>query len=178
VRASLLYATVAVAAVAGGTGLWWMERPVPRTGPVTISSAALYAAAFTDSSGRAQTLGQFQGRVVVLNFWATWCAPCREEMPAFARLHRRWKDRQVAFVGISNEAVERVAGFAGELGIDYPLWTGGAQADELARRLGNTMGVLPFTVLLDASGRVIEAKVGPYSEAELEAELVKIAEKV
>jgi thiol-disulfide isomerase/thioredoxin len=177
VRASLLYATVAVAAVAAGAGLWWAERPVPRTGPVTISTAALYAAPFTDATGRTQTLGQFQGRAVVLNFWATWCAPCREEMPAFVRLHHRWKDRQVAFVGLSNEPPERVAGFAAELGIDYPLWTGGAQADELGRRLGNIMGVLPFTVLLDTSGRVVEAKVGPYSEAELEEKLVKLAGK-
>lgn len=172
-----LFAGVALAAVAAGAALWWSGRPPPMTSEPTISGAALYAATFTDTAGQPQSLGQFQGRTLVLNFWATWCAPCREEMPAFERLHRRWRDRQVAFVGVSNEPPEVLAKFGRELGIDYPLWSGGDRAEELSRRLGDRMAVLPFTALIDASGRVFQVKVGPYSEAELDAELTKIAAK-
>lgn len=171
-----LYAGVAVAAVAAGAALWWTGRPPPRTSAPTISGAALYAATFRDTAGRPQSLGQFQGRVVVLNFWATWCAPCREEMPAFVRLHRRWGER-VAFVGVSSEAPELLERFGRELAIDYPLWSGGEAADELSRRLGNRLGVIPFTALVDRAGRVASVKVGPYSEDELDRELSRVVSK-
>jgi len=170
------YALVGTAALLAGAGLWWATRPaapVPTTPPIaapSIGAAALYATSFTDLDGRPQALGQFQGKLVVLNFWATWCAPCREEMPAFTRLQARWKSRGVQIVGVSDEEAGKVARFGHELGINYPLWVG-ASASELSRRLGNASGVLPHSAILDGSGRVLEQKVGPYNEAELEAKL-------
>lgn len=181
-RAAVAFPAIAAAALAAGTALWWLDRPrdavpaIPAPAPATISGAALYAAAFRDAQGRSQSLGQFQGRPLVLNFWATWCAPCRDEMPAFARLNRRWAGR-VAFVGVSSEAPEAVDRFGRELGIDYPLWTGGGEVESLAARLGDTAAVLPFTALVDASGRVVETKVGPYTEPELSAKLTQISGK-
>lgn len=176
-KARFVFGAVAVAALAAGAGLWWSQRPPPRTGPPTISGAALYAATFRDARGGAPSLGRFQGRTLVLNFWATWCAPCREEMPAFVRLQKRWRDRGVEFVGISSEPPELLERFGRELAIDYPLWSGGEQAEELSRRLGNRLGVIPFTALIDGSGRVVAAKVGPYSESELDTLLGKIVGK-
>ncbi|HET7403526.1 MAG TPA: TlpA disulfide reductase family protein, partial [Usitatibacter sp.] len=114
-RPAVAFPAVAALAFAAGTMLWWMGRPprpmpesaVPAPTAPTISGAALYAAAFRDARGHAQSLGQFQGRPLVLNFWATWCGPCREEMPAFVRLNREFAGR-VAFVGLSSEAPEVV----------------------------------------------------------------------
>jgi thiol-disulfide isomerase/thioredoxin len=142
-----------------------------------IGPAALYATAFTDTEGRPQSLGQFQGKLVVLNFWATWCGPCREEMPAFSRIQARWKNRGVQVVGVSAEDAAKVARFGRELSIAYPLWVGDA-ASELTRRLGNSSGVLPHSVILDPSGRVLDQKVGPYSEAELDAKLTLFSSKI
>lgn len=178
------YPLVGAAALAAGAGLWLATRaplpvsqavPPPIAAP-TIGAAALYATPFTDTEGRPQALGQFQGKVVVLNFWATWCAPCREEMPAFTRIQARWGSRGVQIVGVSDEDAGKVARFGRELAINYPLWVA-ASAGELSRRLGNASGVLPHSAILDGTGRVLEQKVGPYKEAELEAKLAAFASK-
>jgi thiol-disulfide isomerase/thioredoxin len=132
------------------------------------------AATFVDGRGGRQSLGQLQGKVVVLNFWATWCAPCREEMPAFARLQSRWAAAGVQFVGLSSEEPAKVERFGQALAINYPLWTGDGVA-ELSRRLGNRMAVLPHTAILGPGGEVLDVRVGPYSEADLEARLAVFA---
>ena len=162
---------IAVAAAAAGAALWWTGRPEPLVAAPTISGAALYATTFRSLDGQPQPLGQFQGRTLVLNFWATWCAPCREEMPAFERVAQRWRGRGVAFVGVTQEAPEIVAPFARTVGVTYPLWIAGDEAPALARRLGNRVDGLPFTAIIGPDGRVRAAKVGPYTEAQLDSAL-------
>jgi thiol-disulfide isomerase/thioredoxin len=172
-----IFAIVGVLAAAAGTALWLaMRPPAPVLEPATVAPAALMAASFTDLDGRARSLGEFQGKVVILNFWATWCAPCREEMPGFDRLQAEWAGR-AQFVGISPEEAGPVTSFARGLGIRYPLWTGGEQVMELSRRLGNRQGVLPHTVILDASGTPAEARVGAYPEADLRRTLRRMTAK-
>src|SRR5690349_15696598 len=113
------YPLVGVVALAAGTGLWLATRPSPAVPPpsapaiaaATIGAAALYATASTDTGGRPQALEPFQGKVVVLDFWATSCAPCREEMPAFTRIQSRWASRRVQIVGVSDEDAAKVARF-------------------------------------------------------------------
>ena len=129
-----------------------------------------------DLSGKTVKLSDSDGTVRLVDFWATWCAPCREEMPAFTQLQRRWGARGVQFVGVSSEDAAKVARFGRELAINYPLWVGEAAA-ELSRRLGNSAGVLPYSVVLDGSGKVLEQKVGPYRDWELDAILGKYAAK-
>ena len=172
------FAGVGLAAVVAGTALWLANRagtPLPAPGPVGIAPPALYAASFVDALGRSRSLGEYQGKLVVLNFWATWCGPCLEEMPAFTRLQTRWAGRGVQFVGLSGESPEPVERFGRKLGINYPLWTGGDGVGELSRRLGNRIGVLPHTALIGPTGEVLETKVGPYSESELEQRLAAFA---
>ena len=161
------FALIGALALAAGTILWLLTRPPGRAEAPAIpqiAAAAFYATNFIDPEGRPQALGQFQGRLLVLNFWATWCGPCREEMPAFTRVQARWKDRGVQFLGISAEEVAKVSQFGRELGVTYPLWTGGDQVNELSRRLGNRLGVLPHTVIVAPGGEILETRVGPYTE--------------
>jgi len=177
-----LFAAVGVAAMVAGAVLWQLGRPVHRgstTEPpvATIAPAALFAATFTDAAGTARSLGQFQGKVLVLNFWATWCEPCRAEMPAFERLHQRWAARGVQFLGLSDEPTGKAQHFGRSLGVGYPLWTGGDQVADLSRRLGNRLGGLPHTVVLDRRGEVAAQRVGPYTEPELEKILADLAGK-
>ena len=171
-----MFALVGVLAGLAGTVLWLATRPaspVHDTIP-SVSPAAVMAATFRDTDGRRRSLGEFQGTAVVVNFWATWCAPCRQEMPAFQRLQAKWAGR-VQFVGISAEEAPKVAQFAKSLGISYPLWVGGDEVSELSRRLGNRMGVLPHTVVLDANQAIMTSKVGAYPEVDLDAALYLIA---
>ena len=179
-----LFAAVGVAAMVAGAVSWYLGRPpVPLAAPtldppvVAIAPAAIFAATFTDPAGAPRALGQFQGKVLVLNFWASWCEPCRAEMPGFERLHQRWASRGVQFLGLSDEPTEKAEQFGRALGITYPLWTGGDQVPDLSRRLGNRLGGLPHTVVLGPAGTVAAQKVGPYTEPELEEILQRLAVK-
>jgi thiol-disulfide isomerase/thioredoxin len=182
VTATRLFLAIGLAAATAGAALWHWSRTASTRPPSieapAIAPAALLAATFVDSAGGSRSLGQFQGKIVVVNFWATWCGPCRAEMPAFDRLSRRWSSRGVQFVGLSGEPPETAARFGRDLAIGYPLWTGGDQAQELSRRLGNRLGVLPHTVVVGAAGQVLEQRVGPYTEAELEEKLLQFTVKL
>ncbi|HZZ92651.1 MAG TPA: TlpA disulfide reductase family protein [Usitatibacter sp.] len=169
-KAALTFTLVGLATVLGGTGLYLASRPAAPIAAPEISPSAVYAASFHDLQGRPVSLGRFSGHPLVLNFWATWCGPCREEMPALSRVSVRAAPR-VQFVGLAQDDPGKVRAFARELAVAYPLWNGGDEVMELSRRLGNRMGVLPFTVILDASGQVVAQKVGAYTERELAGEL-------
>ena len=177
-----LFTAVGVAAFAAGAAAWYLGRPPapsnapPPTPYVAIGPTALFAATFMDGA-TPRALGQHEGKVLVLNFWATWCEPCRAEMPAFNRLHERWASRGVQFVGLSDEPGEKAAAFGRALGIGYPLWTGGDQVADLSRRLGNVQGGLPHTVIVGPRGQVVAQRVGPYTEDELERVLAALVAK-
>jgi thiol-disulfide isomerase/thioredoxin len=177
---TLLFASVGLLASLAGVSLFLAERAASRpeaTSPADISPAALMSARFAGADGQPRSLAEFPGKILVVNFWATWCAPCREEIPGFVRLQSRWSGRGVQFVGIAQDEPDKVARFAAEFGIDYPLWTGGSEVMELSRRLGNRLGVMPHTVLIDPRGTVLESRVGIFHEATLESRLGEISIK-
>ena len=171
-------AGVGVLAALAGASLWLASTPtIPdplKSEAVEAAPAAVMAAKFVDQDGKSRVLGQMAGKVIVVNFWATWCTPCVEEMPGFARVQARWEARGVRFVGLANDDAAKVKAFGERLGINYPLWTGEAAVMDLSRRLGNRIGVLPHTVLLDGEGKVIESRIGIYAEEKLEARLKEI----
>ena len=175
-KPSLVFTVVGLASLAAGTALYLATRAPAQVSTPEIAPSALYAASFRDAQGQPVSLGRFEGRPLVLNFWATWCAPCREEMPAFSRVSAR-RAGQVSFLGLAQDDPAKVRAFAQQLGIGYALWTGGDEVMELSRRLGNRMGVLPFTVILDGRGSVVAQKVGAYTEAELEQRIGEISGK-
>lgn len=151
--------------------VWWLlhdggelrDLPVP---PV-VSPAALFALrdlAYPDLSGTRQSLQQWHGDVLVLNWWATWCGPCREEMPMLSRLQERYADRNVRFVGIAADDVAKVADFVRAHPVGYPLWVGGENAIQATRDLGNIPLAVPFTVVLDRKGSLSTAVLGRIEE--------------
>ena len=116
-------------------------------------------------------MSKWRGKVLVVNFWATWCAPCREEIPALMRVQHKYVANGVQFVGIAIDNVSKVLEYAEEMHIDYVLLIGGMETLGLTKDLGNRAEVLPFTVVLDRAGKVAYAHAGPLSEALLEAVL-------
>jgi len=104
----------------------------------------------------------------VVNYWATWCAPCREEIPLFVRMQERYGERGLLFIGIAIDQPDKVAEFAREFRVNYPLVLGGVDSIELLRQVGNRAGVLPYTLVLDRKGNLVSREPGGIKEAKLE----------
>lgn len=168
-RVIALFAAVAIVSAAGGAAyhLGFGKGGGADQGAEAVADR-IYAARLADLGGGVQPLEQWRGRVLVVNFWATWCAPCREEIPGFVRLQQRHGARGLVFVGIAIDQPDKVAAFAREFGINYPLLIGGADTLELLRQAGNRMAVLPYTVVIDRKGNVVSREPGGLKEARLE----------
>jgi thiol-disulfide isomerase/thioredoxin len=159
---------VVVAALAGLAG-FYANRVSPISAAAEGSVQRLMSVSLTDLSGKLQMLSQWRDKVLVVNFWATWCAPCREEIPALMRVQRQYEPNGVKVVGIALDNAANVIDYATEMGIGYALLIGGMEALGVAKDLGNRAGVLPFTVVLDRDGNVVYTHAGPLTEASLAA---------
>jgi len=137
-------------------------------GALAIQSASgagkLFSASFRDLSGRPRRLSEWQGRVVLFNFWATWCAPCREEMPLLDAAARKYG---FSVVGIGIDSAAKIGEFAANYRIRYEMLASDGDGIQLMKDLGNRSGGLPFSLLLDRQGRLAHRQLGPLSEAEL-----------
>ena len=171
-RDALVVAGAALAAAAAGFGI-----NVWRTGPEPVAGGgpeALLATRLPDLDNQPQTIRQWLGKVLVVNFWATWCAPCREEIPLFVKLQNQYGARGLQFVGIAIDQPDKVKPFARELGMNFPILMAGVDVIELGRQLGNKAGVLPFTVIVGRDGRIAATEVGAVKEAKLEPLLLRL----
>jgi len=163
-------AAIAVAALAAGIALR-LGAGNQTVSPIPPASAAseLMSARLPDVDGRPQALAQWRGKVLVVNFWATWCAPCRQEIPAFIRVQDRWASRGLQVVGIAIDDADKVRPYAAALRINYPILVGGLDGIELARLAGNRLGGLPFTVVFDREGGAVHTQLGGMDEKKLES---------
>ena len=122
-----------------------------------------------DLEGRPRELSEWNGRVVVLNFWATWCGPCVHEIPMLNELQNAFEDRGLQIIGIAIDDPEQVKHFQTEIPMDYPTLLGQMAAIEVTRMYGNTSGGLPYTVVIDRAGTVVATREGALTRPEAEA---------
>jgi thiol-disulfide isomerase/thioredoxin len=172
----LLYAGAAVLAVAAGfllRGQLMSSNTQPGTDAAAAAKGAevIFAASLPDLQDKNQAISQWRGNVMVVNFWATWCEPCRKEIPEFIELQEKFRDNGLVFVGIAVDQKEKVAAFSKEIGINYPVLVGDMKAMALAEAAGNRQGALPFTVVIDRSGKITGTKLGRLSRSKLEGML-------
>ena len=121
-----------------------------------------------DLQGKQRSLKDWSGKVIVLNFWATWCPPCRDEIPLFIDAQENYKKRGLVIVGIAIDKKQAVASYSDDMLINYPVLIGDEGAMDLMARYGNRIGALPFTVIIDPRGRIVARKMNAYhSEKEL-----------
>jgi peroxiredoxin len=141
------------------------------------STQALFAATFPDANGQQKALKPYQGKIVVLNFWATWCEPCREEMPELSILHDAYKDKNVVVLGVAVDDVGNINEFLKSNKISYPLFAADDAGMNLAAGLGNSKSVLPFTVIIKADGSIAKSYFGRVTKPLLEQTLLPLIKK-
>jgi thiol-disulfide isomerase/thioredoxin len=158
----LLIAILLLAAAVAGYNLAYILLPPEPASPSALKPVApadligLYRPEFTlpDLAGRPHSVSEWDGRVLLINFWATWCAPCREEIPAFIAVRRQFQEKGFEIVGIAIDQPEFVIEYARDFAITYPLLYGAEDAIAVSSLYGNRQGTLPYSVLVDAQGRI------------------------
>ncbi len=131
----------------------------------------LMAVHFPDLAGKPRQLSEWRGRVLVCNFWATWCAPCREEIPLLVAARAKYAPKGVEIVGIAVDNAAKVGDYAKSLGVTYPILLSEADGLEHMRKLGNSSGGLPYTVFFDREGRAAHRRLGALKQADLDGVL-------
>ena len=157
---------VAVAALGGGFWLGSAQRQQGAAPPG--AGAALTTAKFTDLQGNAVDLGRWQGQIRVVNFWATWCPPCREEIPGLIDVQKRLGPQGVQVVGVAIDSADKTREYAANIGINYVIVLGTMATVDLVRELGNKAGALPFTVILNRDGAVSGTHLGLMTVEQIE----------
>ncbi len=179
----------AVGAVAAIAGAWWSTQtapsqttpgvpPLAASAPPAASAATVTAASdtlpadfwtqtFDTPDGKTLKLSDHKGHPILLNFWASWCPPCVKEMPDIDRFHRDMKAQGWHVIGLAVDGPTPVREFLTKVPVGFDIGLAGFGGTELSQALGNTAGGLPFTVLINAEGRIVHRKVGGTTYADL-----------
>lgn len=166
-RRTILILVLACLAAAGG---WWLQNrwanqlPSQPPAPAGVKSLAVGdpVGAYTlpDLHGQTTALARWHGKVLLLNFWATWCAPCRHEMPMLAQMQREHAAAGLQVVGIAMDQPQSAAAFLKQVPVGYPILIG-IDADPVpTTTFGDTRGLLPYSVLVGRDGRILETRLG------------------
>ncbi len=153
--------------IAGGSGIALQKhlnqaKSQAHNNPVVGSQRIEFAA--VDLNGELRNIKEWDGQLIFLNFWATWCPPCKKEIPDFINLQNSYADQGLQFIGIAIDNEHAVAEFSEKMGINYPILVVGADGIALAKRYGNTVGALPYTVIINDEGIISYTIVGELSK--------------
>jgi len=165
-------AMIALAGLAAGAGFYaYQQRTPPAPPPAPLPPAATLAAtvpdfSLADRAGQMRSLHDWPGKALIVNFWATWCAPCRKEIPLLQKLQRERAADGFQVVGIAVDFRDKVLAYADEMKIDYPLLIGEQEALDAAAAFGVDAVGFPFTIFTDTQGRVVVAHMGELTQAE------------
>ena len=179
-RTSSIIAAV-ILGLAGGAGGYWLYQftrapetttaAAPEQMASEVVGATRPAFSLRNLNGQPQAVAQWDGQVVLLNFWATWCPPCRREIPAFIDLQERFGAQGLQIVGVAIDQPQLVEEYRDTMGINYPVLVGETDALEVSKDYGNAYGQLPYTVLIDRQGTIRNVHRGELTAADAEAML-------
>ncbi|HLX81489.1 MAG TPA: TlpA disulfide reductase family protein [Burkholderiales bacterium] len=137
-------------------------------GGARSGDSVLRSTTLVDLAGKTRRLNEWRGRILICNFWATWCAPCREEIPLLMSEREKYRLSGVEIVGIAIDNAAKVAEFATSLKIPYPILLADTDGLDLMRKLGNDSGGLPYTVIADRQGALIYRKLGAMTQVDMD----------
>lgn len=141
---------------------------------ISLPVQAFYSAKFPDSRGSMQALNQWRGKVIVVNFWATWCPPCRAEIPELSELQDMYTKQGLIILGIATDDVDKIHDFSMSTKVSYPLLAGDSDNMSLSASMGNKDLVLPFTVVIDQDGHIVKTFLGRINKSSLEETLLPL----
>ena len=161
---SVLIVTVAIVAFVGGLSVRNLLSAPTET---TAAQSQLPDFSLPDLSGKQHSIKEWQGKVLVINFWATWCPPCLKEMPEFEAMQKEFSDKGLQFIGIALDDDEPVKEFIANKQITYPILLGQDQGTKQAHDMGNIVNTVPFTAIVDKKGTIVSRKMGTLTKEEL-----------
>jgi peroxiredoxin len=165
-RRSFIGGVGLLAAVLGS--LWSWRRQVPTVpSSAAVESQALWLLTLRSPQGESMPMSAFQGRPLLLNFWATWCSPCVEELPRLADFYRHQMPNGWQILGLALDQPGQVLRFLKQAPLPYPVAMAGLEGADLSKGWGNESGSLPFSVLIHSDGRILERKIGQLTSEDL-----------
>ncbi len=153
-----------LALLAGIFSSHWISQTGLASDP---SIKAFFANPWQSPDGKSVYSENWRGKVLVVNFWASWCPPCVEEMPTLDKIAQEYASKNVLIVGIGIDSPSNIREFLGKTPVSYPIVVGGLEGSNLAKQMGNSQGALPYTIIINQKGKAIYAKLGKISEEEL-----------
>ena len=166
----------AMIALAAGVSVEMLaqEAQKPESALTQDVISQLFTARLNDANGKVQDFAQWKNKTLVINFWATWCPPCREEMPELSQLQTKYAGKDVQFVGIALDTSANILNYTKQHPVSYPLIVADADGAELTRLMGNSRLALPYTVVIDSEGKPQLTYLGRVTEQDLDNLLHKI----
>lgn len=173
-KSAVLAAVIIGAAAAGAAGYLFFERRPQATEPLPTAvetapkklAARLPAFQLADRGGQMRSLQDWTGKSLIVNFWATWCAPCRREIPLLEKIQAEYGPEGFQVIGIAADYRDKVIAYADEIGLKYPLMIGEQEALDAATAFGVEAVGFPFTIFSDNQGRIVAAHLGELTEPE------------
>jgi len=162
-------AFVVIAALFTGIGIYFGVKRLQPSAPADTAVAALMQVSMKDSAGKQRKMSEWQGKVLVLNFWATWCTPCVEEMPLLDAFFQQNQAKNWQVLGLAIDQPSAVKRFLTQHPVTYPIGLAGLNGTSLMAELGNEQGGLPFTLVIDAQQGLRFRKLGKLSQNDLNA---------